>query len=209
MDVRQLAQRREFDLRVLHDMRCDTFDFEAYRSRADLDARRRQVPGRDGGADVTHYRWIFRVRTHISKDRFAPVTEIGVNTDVTDYPRLPPLTWIISSHVPWSPHFMAGAPVCIGDELWAPTGGHITLGELAIHVARLLNWDEKGRGSGYVGWNGEAIEYHRRHYRGRPINPNLRYPVLPTWLTGEQSAEPTFHVMSGVASWDPGFRTHR
>jgi hypothetical protein len=205
VDARQLAERREFDLRVLYDMRCETFDFEGYRSRADLDARRRSVRGPDGGAAVTHYRWNFRVRTHISREAFAPATEIGVNSDVTDYPRAQPMTWIISSHVPWSPHFLAGAPICIGDELWQPTGGHITLGELAIHVARLLNWDEKGRGAGYQGWNGAAIEYHRSRYGGRPINPNLRYPRLPAWLTGEQSTAPSFRVTGGAAR-DHGFR---
>lgn len=208
MNQRELAERRAFDLRVLSDMRCPTFDFEAYRSEADLQRRQRIVTDPGGGATVSRYRWIFHVRTHISRTRFAATTEIGVNTDVTDYPSVPPLTWIISSHVPWSPHFLQGAPVCLGDELWEPTGGHITLGELAIHIARLLNWDEKGRGQGYEGWNGDAVEYHQTHYGGQPINPKLSYPTLPSWLTGDPKPEPSFQIVSQSGMVDPGFRIH-
>jgi hypothetical protein len=200
-----LAERQEFDLRVLAGMRCETFTFEGYRTTPDLESRRRASYGPDAGAGVTRYRWTFRVPTHISRYELAPVTEIGVSTDVDDYPRVPPQTWIISSHVPWSPHFRKGAPVCIGGELWQPTGGHITLGELVINIAHLLNWDEKGRGAGYVGWNGAAIDYHKSHYGGRPINPGLRYPVLPGWLSGDAPPTPSFQVSDRTRPAEPGF----
>lgn len=208
VNQQELAERRIFDLRVLSDMRCATFDFEAYRTMADLEHRRNAVTDSTRGASVTRYRWIFRIRTHISQNQFAPITEIGVNADVKDYPRVPPQTWILSSHVPWSPHFRRNAPVCIGPELWAPSGGHITLGELAINIAHLLNWDEKGRGRGYVGWNGQAIEHHKRAYGGNPIDPNVRYPVLPGWLAGDQPAEPAFRIVSSGTPADPVFRVH-
>lgn len=207
MNSRDLAARRVFDLRVLTDMRCQAFDFEAYRTMADLECRQSMVTDPAAGATVTKYRWIFRIRTHVSRNQFAAQTEIGVNTDVGDYPRHQPATWILSRHVPWSPHFMRGAPVCIGPELW-PRDGHITLGELAINVAHLLNWDEAGRGAGYVGYNGEAVEHHRRHYRGGPIDPQLKYPVLPAWLAGEQPAEPPFQIVGAGNLPNPGFRVH-
>jgi hypothetical protein len=208
MNRQELADRRAFDLRVLSDMRCETFDFEAYRTLADLEQRRSLVTDPQAGREVTKYRWIFRVRTHVSRTKFEPVTEIGVNTDVGNYPRTPPGTWILSNHVPWSPHFMRNAPVCIGPELWAPTGGYITLGELAINIAHLLNWDEAGRGPGYSGYNREAIEYHKKAYRGQPIDPGLRYPILPGWLSGEQEARPSFQVVGQNSRGNPGFRIH-
>lgn len=209
MNQRELAERRAFDLRVLHDMRCATFDFEAYRTIADLEQRRSMVTDPAAGAAATKYRWIFRIRTHTDRDQFAPRTDIGVNTDVADYPRQPPGTWILSSHVPWSPHFMRGAPVCIGPELWEPTGGHITLGELAIHIAHLLNWDETGRGPGYEGWNGNAVEHHRMAYKGRPLDPGLTYPALPAWLMGEPVAKQSFQIVDRDDQASPGFRVHR
>jgi hypothetical protein len=209
VNLRELADRRAFDLRVLSDMRCATFDFEAYRTTADLEYRRSQVTDPAAGAAVTRYRWIFRIRTHIDRTRFASQTEIGVNTDVSDYPRKPPATRILSNHVPWSPHFMKNAPVCIGPELWAPTGGYITLGELAINIAHLLNWDEKGRGPGYVGWNGAAVQHHKKFYGGQPIDPGLSYPVLPAWLAGEQTAEPMFEIVNRGSQPEPGFWVSR
>ena len=208
MTPQELAERRAFDLRVLSDMRCQSFDFEAYRTMADLSRRRSAVTSPEAGATVTKYRWIFRIPTHISQHDFAPVTEIGVNTDVADYPRAVPATWILSSHVPWSPHFMQDAPVCIGPELWEPRGGYITLGELAISIAHMLNWDEKGRGPGYVGWNGAAVRYHKTRYGNRPINPDLGYPALPSWLSGEQAAEPVFQIVNAGVRAEPGFQVH-
>jgi hypothetical protein len=208
VNPRELASRRIFDLRVLTDMRSPVFDFEAYRTMPDLERRRSAITSPDAGAVVTKYRWIFRIRTHTARNQFASQTEIGVNTEVGDYPRQPPGTWILSEHVPWSPHFMRGAPVCIGPELW-PHDGHITLGELAIHIAHLLNWDEAGRGPGYVGYNGEAIEHHKRCYGGHPIDPDLRYPILPAWLAGEQPAEPAFRIIGSGNIPTPGFRVHR
>jgi hypothetical protein len=208
MNQRELAERRAFDLRVLSDMRCATFEFEAYRTMPDLERRQRIITDPTGGAAVSKYRWIFRIPTHISRTQLATQTEIGVNTDAADYPHQPPGTWILSPHVPWSPHFLRGAPVCIGDELWAPTGGHITLGDLVIHIAHLLNWDEKGRGRGYVGWSGEAIAYHQTVYHGRPINPGLIYPMLPTWLAGEKTPVPVFKILMTDQSPVPSFRIH-
>lgn len=208
MNPRELADRRAFDFRVLNDMRCATFDFEGYRTMADLEQRRSIVTEPTAGAAVTKYRWIFRIRTHISRDQFAAQTDIGVNTDVGDYPLQPPGTWILSSHVPWSPHFMRGAPVCIGPELWTPTGGHITLGELAIHIAHLLNWDETGR-PGYAGWSPEAVEYHKRAYKGRPLDPGLPYPTLPAWLMGEPVAQQSFQIVDRGDQAGHGFRVHR
>lgn len=215
MNRQELAQRRIFDLRVLTDMRCGTFDFEAYRTSADLSARRDRVTDPSAGAGVTHYRWIFHIRTHISKTTFSPTTEIGVNTDVADYPRQPPGTWIISDDVPWSPHFRKNSPVCIGEEIWSPREGHITLGELAVHIAHMLNWDEVGRGPGYFGWNRAAVEHHRDFYGGKPIDPSVAYPVLPGWLSGDQEPAGGFTVVNQgrrpapAPDPDPGFRVHR
>lgn len=178
-----LAERRRFDYRVLSSMRGPVFDFTAYRSGSDLQNRRNPVTDEKAADGASKYAFVLAVRTHVSATAFADVTEIGVDTDVVDYPRKPPNTWVMSPHMPWSPHFRKGSPVCLGEELW-PKDGHITLGHLVLHLARLLNWDEKGRGGGYVGWNPEAIAHHQRAYGGRPINPALIYPALPAWLYG-------------------------
>jgi hypothetical protein len=209
MNQHELAERRIFEFRVLNEMRCATFDFEAYRTMPDLRQRKRAALNLADSSAVSKYRWIFRVPTHISRTQLTSQTEIGVNTDVIDYPRKPPSTWILSDHVPWSPHFLRGAPVCVGDELWAPASSHITLGELAIHIAHLLNWDEKVGGPGYAGWNGDAIAHHQRMYGGRPVNPDLKYPTLPAWLSGRADATPFFRILGRDQPPGSGFRIHR
>jgi hypothetical protein len=183
----ELADRLRFDYEILNDMRCDTFDFEAYRTNWDLDRRANRITSLDQASDARKYRFVLRVPTLVSPGTWAPITEIGVDTDVNDYPEREPNTFVMSPHIPWSPHFKQGMPVCIGAEFWEARSGHIVLGELVVHLQRLLNWDEKGRGPGYVGWNGDAVEYQRTVLNGRPLNTTVVYAQLPGWLAGQQS----------------------
>lgn len=199
MNAADLAERRSFDFRVVTAMAGPTFACEAYRDGDDLEARRRPISDPALGAEATAYRFIYDVPTLIGPGRFSARTEIGVGTAVADYPRAEPRTWIISKDVPWSPHFKRGAPVCIGAEFWRARRGHVSLGELVVHLARLLNWDEKGRGGGYVGWNGEAIAYHRRTYGSAALNPDLVYPTLPSWIYGTQGPALEFSVLGASA----------
>jgi hypothetical protein len=198
-----ILQRRRFDFEVLADMQCTTFSSEGYASTADLEARRRPITSADASARCSKYRLAFRIPTLIAPGRFTPVTEIGLDTDVADYPRTPPNSWILTV-TPWSPHFLTNAPVCIGDEMWKHQRGHVTLGHLVMHIARMLNWDEKGRGGGYTGWNGEAIEWHRANYGDRPLDADIIYPKLPLWLNAadEPAASPAasgFQIISQTA----------
>ncbi|WP_066375831.1 hypothetical protein [Herbidospora mongoliensis] len=185
----ELVERRRFDHRVVSGMRGPLFDFQAYRTSADLQDSRDPVTRAEDAGEVSKYQMTLRVPTLIGAGEFRPETVFGVDLDVRDYPLTEPLTWVVSDPVPWSPHFQKGSPICIGAEFWTARKGHVTLGDLVIHIARLLNWDEKGRGGGYVGWNPEAIDHHAEHYRGRPLDPELQYPALPTWLLGAP-AEP-------------------
>jgi hypothetical protein len=186
MRGRELADRLSFDYRILNDMRCSTFDFEAYRTSWDLDERVNAVPPDGAISTVRKYRFILRIPTLVSADTFELVTEIGVDVDVADYPERQPNTYLLSRHVPWSPHFRSGYPVCIGSEFWDDRKGHIVLGELVIHLQRLLNWDEKGRGPGYAGWNADAIRHHREVLHGRPLHDDVVYAQLPGWLGGAE-----------------------
>jgi hypothetical protein len=161
-------------------MRCAVFDFSAYRNKHDLNQGYPEVTDPHAGADVTNYQLTFTIRTHVSENAFAEKdkTVIRVFTSMKDYPLQAPGVHVRSRPVPWSPHVTRNGRVCIAPELWIPSG-HVTLGELVIHLAQLLNWDEPGRGPDYRGFNPAAIAYHKKAYGGRPINPELRYPVLP------------------------------
>ena len=57
------------------------------------------------------------------------------------------------------------------------------LGQLMVHVAKLLNFDEIPRTDNYGGYNREAAEYWRSELHRQPINPQLVYPPLPAEIS--------------------------
>jgi hypothetical protein len=208
----QLQARRRGDFTILNEMVCPTFGFTAYRSVPDLHVRRRPITSAAEGEHATAYLLDLRIPTLIGKDNLRESTQIGIDTNVSGYPQQEPNTFVLSRPVPYSPHFREGAPVCIG-EYWADMKGRVLLGHLVVHIARLLNWDEVGRGRGYVGWNGEAIAYHKKVYGNRPLNPEIAYPALPASvfavptgsLTPLQGPAPTgsFEAVGGNEGFAP------
>lgn len=181
LSAADVASRLLLDYRVVQRMSGGIWRSEAYTSSADYERRRNQVTSENRATRGTRYRVTFLVPTLTSPGRWANQTEIGFDLGVADYPFQEPSTEILSPHVPYSPHFAPGRPVCPGEK-WRDGGGTVLLGELLLHIARLLNWDESVRGGGYQGWNGAAIAYHRQQFGGRPLNPALCYPVLPVDL---------------------------
>jgi hypothetical protein len=164
------------------------FQGEAYQDTQDMEQHRNQITSLYEGYRAKKYSIDFRVRTLIGPGPFAESTTIGFDLDVRNYPYEEPATWIISSHVPYSPHFKPGSPVCIG-EVWQRARGRMLLGHLLVHIAKLLNWDENAR-SGYVGWNPEAIAYHQQIYGGKPLTEGLQYPILPPEVYGLEAQAP-------------------
>lgn len=190
LSPQQRTQRYAFDFQVVQAMNDGganekgegVFHAEAYRSMADLEARRNPIIAVAEATQATKYRVDFRVPTLAGRNQsLQPVTTIGFDLAAGNYPYNPPSSWIIGA-VPYSPHFRKGAPVCDG-ELWREAKGKMLFGQFLVYVAQLLNWDEKQRGGGYVGWNGDAIALHREKYGDRSISPGIRYPSLPSHLT--------------------------
>lgn len=190
LSPQQLASRLRLDYQVVSAMNHVVFDAAAYSSRLALAVGHDPI-GEDRAADATAYRVEFTVPTLIGPGQLAPTTTVGVDLNVRDYPYAEPSIFLIGDQVPYSPHFKAGMPVCIG-EIWTEARGNLLLGQLLVHVARLLNWDETIRGGGYEGWNGAAMAYHRAHYGDRPLNPELRYPTVPVAITHGVSPQPLF-----------------
>jgi hypothetical protein len=178
----QRHSRLRYDWTIAQRMFGSVFSGEAYTSTEELEQRTSPITMIGEAHRALAYRVDFFVPTLIGPGEFAPVTTIGFGLETGDYPYSEPLTWIISDHVPYSPHFTRAKPACLG-ELWPRAHGKMLLGQLFVHVAKLLNWDEIGRDSGYVGYNPAAIAYHRAHYGDRPLDPHLQYPTLPTDLT--------------------------
>jgi hypothetical protein len=203
----ELRCRLRGDYAICRRMFGAIFAGEAYRSTADLEQRRQPITTDAEGHLATKYRVDFRVKTLIGPDVYADVTTIGFDLDRPAYPFEAPYAWIISSHVPYSPHFTGGQnwQVCIGS-IWSNAEGTMLLGQLFVHIAKLLNWEEVEFSPGYAGWNLAAIDYHRRVYGGRPITAGLRYPTVPADLlerlgagTAPAEEESLFRARPGAA----------
>jgi hypothetical protein len=99
-----------------------------------------------------------------------------------NYPFSNPAATCIGAPFPWSPHFHpTSGIVCLGSG-WRAARGRMLAGQLVVHIARLLNFDEPDQ-EGYGGWNPPAVKYWRSVLRTRPLHPNLRYPILPADVT--------------------------
>ena len=176
--------RLAFDFRVIRDMaqHTDIFTYNTYASVNDLRAQR-MYNGSAPGAYLIKFNVPTLVGEGTGAGELVSETTMAIDVRTEGYPVTPPNVTVVS-RMPYSPHFKENFPVCIGSEAWADRAGHVTLGHLIIHLAKLLNWDEQMRGGGYVGWNAAAIAFHKRIYNGSALNPNLAYPALPAFLSG-------------------------
>ena len=174
----RLNGRRELDYRVNRAMaqRCPVLEVEAYASASDLQARSNQITDASRAHRAAHYRVRYVIPTLVGPGEFADETIIHIDGEFSGYPEMPPASWVLTK-IPYSPHFRAGTVICIGTIWDAP--GSVLMAHVIRHHARLLNWHEVARGGGYVGWNGDAIAYHRSTYGTRPLDPDVQYPEIP------------------------------
>ncbi len=118
-----------------------------------------------------------------------------------NYPFTIPNVRLLGNAVPWSPHFLPGESVCLSrpGALWAADGSTL-LGHILIQIAKLLNYDEPDCGEHYSGWNDAAARYWRSDMKCRPLDPSVRYPVLPDWLFSAPGETATYQVQATTPS---------
>ena len=149
----------------------------AHTSAADARAGRNAVAPGTTDAPPTHYRVTFDFDTLSSAGaRHRPTI---VHIDLTangDYPFKEPVCRVIGDATPWTPHFHPVHPICIGAG-WSRDGRTLAV-DLVTHIAKLLNFDEPRPTPGYEGWNAAAIRWWVEEHKCRPLDSNLRYPVI-------------------------------
>src|SRR2546421_702271 len=155
----ELRSRLRFDYRVCQALFGEVFSGKAYRNASDLQQGRNPITSEHDGHLARKYRIDFHVRTLVGPGQYSDFTTIDVDLEVRNYPFEEPPAWVTSTPIPYSPHFKAGTPICIGD-LWEVAEGHMLLGELLIHIARILNWDHTTNRN-YDGFNPEAVKYYQ------------------------------------------------
>jgi hypothetical protein len=176
----QLKSRLKFDYLVAMKMRSPVMNVTAYRNADDLEKRRNPIVKEDEGHLATHYLVDYFIRTLVGPDRYSKKTSVMFDLLAGgNYPYTVPGRIVIDSELPWSPHFAKKLPICIDEPMWNESRGTMLFGDLLVHVAKLLNFDEALHEPDYVGYNPEAVKYWRTQMDLKPIDPHLHYPVLP------------------------------
>lgn len=194
----QQQARLKFDYQVVMKMRSPLLNVTAYRSASDLEKRSNPIVSEEEARLATHYLVVYHLRTLVGPDRYSDKTSIKFDLLANgDYPFSRPACYVVSSEMPWTPHFRDKLPICIDREMWEDAQGQMLLGHLLVHIAKLLNFDEIPRSDDYGGYTPEAADYWRTKLNGRPIDPDLVYPVLPSEIS--QKPEDSF-TAAGIQS---------
>lgn len=178
----ELASRLAYDHQVVSRLRAPWLSWTAARTALGLGGTRHpSAPGAEGG-QARVYLVSYDFPTLTGPGRFASQPTV-VRFDLLaggNYPFTLPEAAVTSSPLPWGPHIGTGGQICLG-HAWGEARGRMLLAHLVIHMARLLNLDEPDNGQPHM--NGAATAWWRAHLDSRPINPELRYPILPLDLT--------------------------
>jgi len=175
----QRDDRLRLDYRVTSQMQSPIMSVSAYRSVENLRAQRNTITAVEEGHLAKHYLAHYDIKTLIGPDQYSSTTSVHFDLLAKgNYPLSEPNCWVISARMPWTPHFKEGRTICIGD-IWENSQGRMLFGQLLIHVAKLLNFDEIPLSPSYVGYNMEAAAYWREKLNRQPVTPELVYPVLP------------------------------
>ncbi len=176
----QLKSRLKMDYQVVTRMRTPLIAVTAYCNADDLEKRRNPIVSEDQGHLATHYIVDYRIRTLVAPDEYYDKFSVKFDLQANgNYPFSWPGCFVISSRLPWTPHFRQGTPICIDHDMWRDKGGRMLFGELVVHVAKLLNFDEIPRTDNYGGLNPPAAEYWRTKLGKQPVTRNWPYPPLP------------------------------
>lgn len=177
LDNRQSRLNLDYQIAML--MRSPLMAISAYRNLEDLKLLRNPITSVSEGDLAVHYRVLYKVKTLIGRGEYSKETSVRFDLFANNnYPLSEPASYVIDSPMPWSPHFDEAHQICIGD-VWRDSGGDMLLGDLFVHVAKLLNFDEpEYKKSGYVGYNGEAVRYWTTVLGRQPLTKNISYPVV-------------------------------
>jgi hypothetical protein len=207
----ELRSRLRFDYQVVKLMSCPLMEVEAYRNLDDLEARCDAITSEEEGHLATHYRVDYHLKTLIGRGRYSDKTAVRLDLFINNnYPFSEPAGFVLDGEkTPWSPHFLEKHHICIG-KIWELAKGSMLLGELMVHIAKLLNFDEpEYKNADYGGWNPEAIEYWETALNRQPLS-DIIYPPLPAIVHGVPSTveqlPKTFVRKSVTGSSTPAIR---
>ena len=196
LSLQDIITRRAFDDEVIRSMLpSPVLHVEGYKTLEDIGAGRTASAADAVRGKILYYAAWYRFPILIGPGETTDEAVAVFNANVKEFPFSPPLAHITSTPLPWSPHVRPDDGLICQGEAWMRARGSMLLAHAIVHVARLLNCDEKDRPSTYVGYNEAAITYWRNSMGCRPLTPGLQYPVPSAEITHGIEALPQFRLV--------------
>lgn len=177
----ELRSRLALDYRAMRTLRGVALGpVEAFVSPLDLALGREADDAKGLRGVVTVYRVEFRFPMLRSPGSLLHRARAVFEVPSHGYPFESPRVCFETDAIPFSPHIRQDVGiVCLGGA-WPEARGNWLLANLVVHVMKLANFDEPCTRDGF---SYEAVRYAREVLRGRPLNPDLDYPVLDERVT--------------------------
>lgn len=168
--------RLALDYRTMRSLRGAALGrIEAFASPLDLASGREATEAQGLAGLVTTYRVEFGFPMRRTAREALPRARVVLSVSSRDYPCVEPAVAFERDAIPFCPHVRpVTGHVCLG-EAWRLAEGNWLLANLVIHVMKLVNFDEPCTLDGF---SQEALDYARGTLAGRPLNPDLDYPVM-------------------------------
>lgn len=194
----ELQSRLKFDFEVFQETSSSCFTARAHRTPQEAQARMHPLVHASQAHEARAWHLTYTLPTLVGPGQHKAGTEVVLDLLAGgNYPFSTPTAVVVSRPLPWNPHVHPQMGLICQGGFWADAEGQALAVQLAIHIARLLNFDEPDQ-AGYDGYNAAAIDYWRRVLQRRPLTPGYPYPMLPSHLThrGESPRPAQFMVRS-------------
>ena len=178
----EMGSRLAFDYQAAMPLNGSLIRVSAHRSFNDAWSGRVPITNVQQGHMARAYLAIYRFDTLVGPNQRRSHNVVAFDLLAGgNYPYSSPAATTKTRPVPWTPHFNPeNGQICLGMG-WSEAKGEMLFAHLLMHVARLLNFDEPPLREG--GYQTAAAHYWKHVLRSRPLNPNLRYPRLPSEVT--------------------------
>lgn len=197
--ARQRA-RRALDYHGMTALHGQVLHVRAYRNAEDA-ARSIEATPKDGADGlVTVYDITCSAKLPTSPVATASGITVRFDTSDGEDPRVPPTAFVISPERPFSTHVHRDSGTCCLGSHWLEMGGKESLGELTLRLFGAFNFEDPLAAE--PGYHPEAETYRIEVLGGRPFDPSIRWPVIPTDIyCAEQrtDARPRVAIVGGRA----------
>lgn len=180
-------------------LRGSVLQVRAYRTTDDAERDIAATPKDGADGIVTVYDVTCLAKLPTSTGTAAAGVSIRLDNSDAEYPRKPPAAFVVSGAKPLCTHVHpeAGA-ICLGDH-WRELNGKENLAELTLRLFAAFNFEDAPATE--PGYQPQAELYRTDVLGGRPFNPSIQWPVIPSDIyrvAGSNESRPKVLLIAGA-----------